>query len=168
VDSCEHGNDFSGSIKGGKFLEHDCLLGYCWVLVALMMEAERTFETTVNFYQTTQRNIPEESYLHIRHVRTWNLSRKFLDYLCDSSDSQDGISIVAGDWCMLLFSRLRMSSSWFESDVLCYFPFVLRCTYFANWHPLVVITSKLSPTACTIVIYFNYENTHKRWIIYAF
>jgi hypothetical protein len=29
VDSCEHGNDFSGSIKGGKFLEHDCLLGYC-------------------------------------------------------------------------------------------------------------------------------------------
>jgi hypothetical protein len=31
-----------------------------------MMEAESTSETSVNFYQTTRRNIPEDSHLHIR------------------------------------------------------------------------------------------------------
>jgi hypothetical protein len=35
---------------------------------ALMMEAVRTSETSVSIYQTTWRNIPEESRLHIRHV----------------------------------------------------------------------------------------------------
>jgi hypothetical protein len=30
------------------------------------MEAVSTSETSVNFYQTTQHNIPEESHLHIR------------------------------------------------------------------------------------------------------
>jgi hypothetical protein len=33
---------------------------------ALMMEAARTSETSVNFYQTTRRNNPEDSYLHTR------------------------------------------------------------------------------------------------------
>jgi hypothetical protein len=33
-----------------------------WVVaIALMMEAARTSETLVNFYQTTQRYIPEDS-----------------------------------------------------------------------------------------------------------
>jgi hypothetical protein len=31
--------------------------------IALMMEAEITSETSVNFYQTTRRNIPDDSYL---------------------------------------------------------------------------------------------------------
>jgi hypothetical protein len=31
---------------------------------ALMMEAANTSETLVNFYQTTQRNNPEDSHLH--------------------------------------------------------------------------------------------------------
>jgi hypothetical protein len=31
-----------------------------------MMEAASTSETSVNFYQTTRRNIPEDSHLHIR------------------------------------------------------------------------------------------------------
>jgi hypothetical protein len=31
---------------------------------ALMMEAANTSETSVNFYQTTQRNNPEDSHLH--------------------------------------------------------------------------------------------------------
>jgi hypothetical protein len=35
-------------------------------IVALMMESERTFETSVYFYQTTRRNNPEDSYLHTR------------------------------------------------------------------------------------------------------
>jgi hypothetical protein len=31
--------------------------------INLMMEAVSTFETPVNFYQTTRRNIPEDSHL---------------------------------------------------------------------------------------------------------
>jgi hypothetical protein len=31
-----------------------------------MMEAESTSETSVNFYQNTRRNNPEDSYLHTR------------------------------------------------------------------------------------------------------
>jgi hypothetical protein len=34
------------------------------LLVALMMEAASTSETSVNFYQTTWRNNPDESRLH--------------------------------------------------------------------------------------------------------
>jgi hypothetical protein len=33
-------------------------------LIALMMEAANTSETSVNFYQTTRRNIPEDSHLY--------------------------------------------------------------------------------------------------------
>jgi hypothetical protein len=43
---------------GGEY-EDDCLLG-----CALMMEAASTSETSVNFYQTTQRNNPKDSHLH--------------------------------------------------------------------------------------------------------
>jgi hypothetical protein len=32
-------------------------------LIALMMEAVSISETSVNFYQTTRRNIPEDSHL---------------------------------------------------------------------------------------------------------
>jgi hypothetical protein len=35
-------------------------------IIALMMEAVSTSETTVNFYQTTRCNIPEDSHLHTR------------------------------------------------------------------------------------------------------
>jgi hypothetical protein len=35
-------------------------------LIALMTEAESTSETSVNFYQTTQHNNPEDSHLHTR------------------------------------------------------------------------------------------------------
>jgi hypothetical protein len=34
--------------------------------IFLMMEAVSTSETPVNFYETTQRNIPEDSHLHTR------------------------------------------------------------------------------------------------------
>jgi hypothetical protein len=33
------------------------------LLIALMMEAESTSETSVNFYQTTRRNMPENDHL---------------------------------------------------------------------------------------------------------
>jgi hypothetical protein len=32
-----------------------------------MMEAANTSETSVNFYQTTRRNIPEDSHFDTRH-----------------------------------------------------------------------------------------------------
>jgi hypothetical protein len=32
--------------------------------IALMMEAAGSSKTSVNFYETTQRNIPEDSHLH--------------------------------------------------------------------------------------------------------
>jgi hypothetical protein len=35
-------------------------------LLALMMEAVRTSETSVNFYETTRRNIPEDGHLQTR------------------------------------------------------------------------------------------------------
>jgi hypothetical protein len=35
-------------------------------MIALMMEAASTSETLVNFYQTTWRYNPEDSYLHTR------------------------------------------------------------------------------------------------------
>jgi hypothetical protein len=47
-----------------KFLGDDYLLG-CWAIV-LMMEAASTSGKSVNFYQTTRRNIPEDSYLQTR------------------------------------------------------------------------------------------------------
>jgi hypothetical protein len=36
-------------------------------LIALMMEAMSTSETSASFYETTWRNIPEDSNLHTRH-----------------------------------------------------------------------------------------------------
>jgi hypothetical protein len=36
------------------------------LLIALMMEAASISETSVNFYQTTRRNNPEDSHLHTR------------------------------------------------------------------------------------------------------
>jgi hypothetical protein len=47
-------------------------------IIRAMMEAVRTSETSVNFYQSTRRNIPEEIHLHTR--RRENLkSRKLVD-----------------------------------------------------------------------------------------
>jgi hypothetical protein len=36
------------------------------MMIALMMEAASASETSVNFYQTTRRNIPEGSHVHTR------------------------------------------------------------------------------------------------------
>jgi hypothetical protein len=36
------------------------------VIIALMMEAESTSETSISFYQTTRRKIPEDSHTHTR------------------------------------------------------------------------------------------------------
>jgi hypothetical protein len=50
-------------------------------LIALTMEAARIFETSVNFYETTRRSIPQDSHLHTR--RRENLkSHQVLNSLC--------------------------------------------------------------------------------------
>jgi hypothetical protein len=48
-----------------------------WVVApcSLMMEAASTSETSVNFYQTTRRYNPEESYLQVGHIVTIGLLR---------------------------------------------------------------------------------------------
>jgi hypothetical protein len=45
------------------------LLSFLTCLIALMMEAASTSETTVNFCQTTRRNIPEDVFI-LAAVRT--------------------------------------------------------------------------------------------------
>jgi hypothetical protein len=45
-----------------------------------MMDAESTSETSVNFYQTTRRYNPEDSYLRIRHRENLKSYLYFLDY----------------------------------------------------------------------------------------
>jgi hypothetical protein len=49
---------------GGEY-EDGCLLGDV-VIIALIMEAARTSETLVNFFQTTRRYNPEDSFLQIK------------------------------------------------------------------------------------------------------
>jgi hypothetical protein len=46
-------------------------------IIALMMEAASTFKTSVNFYQTTFRNIPEDSHLLNISVRIAGVLDKF-------------------------------------------------------------------------------------------
>jgi hypothetical protein len=49
------------------------------LLIALMMEAARTFETLENFYQTTRRYNPEDS--HLRTNRRENLKSYYTTLL---------------------------------------------------------------------------------------
>jgi hypothetical protein len=46
-----------------------CSLVEVSLLIALMMEAESTSETSVNFYQTTRRNNPEDGRLLLAQNR---------------------------------------------------------------------------------------------------
>jgi hypothetical protein len=43
-------------------------------VIALMMEAVNTSETSANFYQTARRNIPQDSRLHARRRENLNLA----------------------------------------------------------------------------------------------
>jgi hypothetical protein len=49
------------------------------ILIALMMVAKSTSETSVKFYQITRRNNPEDSHLHTR--RRENLKSHLKDLL---------------------------------------------------------------------------------------
>jgi hypothetical protein len=74
------GNWIFGSSSEAMLINHfsfddDCLLACCAVqsvrstITTLMMETVSTSETSVNFYQTARRNIPEDSHL-LTVVRT--------------------------------------------------------------------------------------------------
>jgi hypothetical protein len=73
--SCEHGyvHEISGS-HGGEYKD------FFWDVV-LMMEVASTSETSVNFYQTTRRNIPENSYVYGNEPSVSIKCGEFLDYL---------------------------------------------------------------------------------------
>jgi hypothetical protein len=46
------------------------------IIIALMMETVSTSETSVNFYETIRRNIPEDSHLHTRrreNLKSYNV-----------------------------------------------------------------------------------------------
>jgi hypothetical protein len=59
---------FINSLRNFRVVfEVEFLLGAAsGLLITLMMEAAKTSETSVNFYQTTRRNILEDSHLHTR------------------------------------------------------------------------------------------------------
>jgi hypothetical protein len=47
-------------------------------IIALMMEAASTSETSVNFYQTVRHNIPEDSHLHSNESSAFRKAGDFL------------------------------------------------------------------------------------------
>jgi hypothetical protein len=49
-------------------------------LIALMMEAAITSETSVNFYQTTRRNNPEDSHLYTRRRENLKCHHRIVIY----------------------------------------------------------------------------------------
>jgi hypothetical protein len=54
--------------------------------IALMIEAVNTSETSVNFYETTQRNIPKDDHFHIRRreiISYWVKTRPVSCYSCN-------------------------------------------------------------------------------------
>jgi hypothetical protein len=53
-----------------SLVEVDGLSSGANCLVTFMMEADSTPETSVNFYQTTQRNTPKDRHLYSRALRT--------------------------------------------------------------------------------------------------
>jgi hypothetical protein len=55
-------NKLDKNVKSNRSHENGCLLGLSSG-IALMMEAARTSETLVNFYQTTPRYKPEDGHL---------------------------------------------------------------------------------------------------------
>jgi hypothetical protein len=55
--------------------DNQCFRGACcFIIRVVMMEAANTSETSVNFYQATRRNIPEESHFHVSPLPNWPYS----------------------------------------------------------------------------------------------
>jgi hypothetical protein len=87
----------------------------CSALIALMMEAARTSETLINFYQTTRRYNPEDS-----HLRTHR--RENLKSYCIRNAHFDKITFITDakyvplQCCASYCSRSVTQPSWFLLD----------------------------------------------------
>jgi hypothetical protein len=57
------------------------------MVIALMMEAVRTSETSVNLYQTTRHNIPDDSHLQTNNQSTNAVIGLLCYLLCSSVNS---------------------------------------------------------------------------------
>jgi hypothetical protein len=66
-------------------------------IIALMMEAKRTSETSVDIQLRTRQYIPEDSELHTRHRE--NLKSHFYRYCCDRL--KKSISTASNFWFLL-------------------------------------------------------------------
>jgi hypothetical protein len=56
-----------------------------------MMEAVRTSQKTINFYQTTRRNIPEDSHIHTRRRENLKFHQDFIIYYSIFSSSIENL-----------------------------------------------------------------------------
>jgi hypothetical protein len=67
-------------------------------IITLMMEAVSTFETLVSFCQTTRRDIPEDSHLHIRLRENLKCHLKFgiIPHVCSKLGNCEMIDISDG------------------------------------------------------------------------
>jgi hypothetical protein len=93
----EENSEISGSHDG--VYEDNSLLEYCAVhsLIALMMETVSTSETSVNFDETTRRNIPEGCLLlkknisqHTTYIQLqWLVTAKILGLLGFNGNADD-------------------------------------------------------------------------------
>jgi hypothetical protein len=68
--------------RGTCSFHHQAMIFARGLLIALMTGAKSTSETSVNVYQTTRRNNPEDSHLHTRRLKNLNLtgSRTFFTF----------------------------------------------------------------------------------------
>jgi hypothetical protein len=97
-----------------------------------MMEAVSTSETSVNFYQTARRNIPEDSHLHTRrreNLKSHQLRRYQTMLICQSALTRDrtrSVGFVA-----------RLVACW----AIISLPFVSSCTghVYASHEPVLHI-----------------------------
>jgi hypothetical protein len=68
------------------------------MVIALMMEAASTSETSVNFYETTRRNIPEDSHLHTRRRKNLkSLMKRLVCFEQMCSNTLHGAFTLTGD-----------------------------------------------------------------------
>jgi hypothetical protein len=88
-----------------------------------MMEAERTSETLVNFYQTTRSYNPEYSHLRVSGRKIWCLIRSRKKY-SETILNELLISIIAFQqeaWGQLricaVYYKLKFTQKWYETEM---------------------------------------------------
>jgi hypothetical protein len=74
------------------------------MLIALIMEAANTFSKSVNSYETTRRNNPEDGHLHTRH-------RENLESQSDIAMFQIGQTLQLLCVCVMLRLGYQVNSS---------------------------------------------------------